>query len=132
MRSVYEQYAPRHKALDGEDFKGFDDIVIAAPGKEVLRTASELIGVGGRIFAFAGSRGEITIEAGTWHYRNAALIGSSGCNTRMMEIVLEYLVQKRLTLLDLRGKKYKLSELASDPSPFFEDRYLRPCLIPGE
>ncbi len=132
VQAVSEQYGPRHSARDGEPFRGFDDIVIAAPGKELLPAAAELVGVGGRIFAFAGFTGRVEMEGGVWHYRSAGVIGSSGCNTRMMEIVLEYLVQGRLQLRDLSGRKYRLSELAPDPAVFFEDRYMRPCLIPGE
>ena len=131
-RCVGEQYGPRHVEETGEPFRGFDDVVVAAPGREAFVSAVELVGVGGRVFAFAGARGPVETECGVWHYRNAGVVGGSGCNTRMMEIVIDMVADRRLKLADLSGRRYRLSELSEDPSPFFTDTYLRPCLIPCE
>jgi threonine dehydrogenase-like Zn-dependent dehydrogenase len=131
-RCVHEQYGPQHQEIADEPFGGFDDIIVAAPGALPVQTATKLVGVGGRIYSFAGAQGPIAVESGLWHYRNAGTVGSSGCNTRMMEIVLDLVAERRLKLVDLSGRRYRLSELAADPRPFFEDTRLRPCLLPQE
>jgi len=132
LRHVREQYGPRYQSEFGEEFRGFDDVIIAAPGAPAVESSTHLVGIGGRIFSFASAKGSIGIDAGVWHYRNAGIVGASGCNTRMMEIVLELVADHKLRLGDLSGRRYRLSELARDPAPFFTDTYLRPCLLPQE
>ena len=131
-RHVLEQYGPGYKEERGESFLGFDDVIIACPGKDSVIAATKLLGIGGRIYSFAGTRGPATTESGLWHYQNAGIVGSSGCNTRMMEIVLQLIAEKKLKLADLSGRAYRLSELKEDASPFFTDTRLRPCLLPQE
>ena len=123
----------RRAALEqAADFRGFDDVILAAGDGRTLATVHRLLApTGGRILAFAGTRGAVGVDAAVWHYQAAGTVGSSGCNTKAMENVLGLVERGSLALGDLAGKAYSLADLERDgPEPFFTDRHLRPCLCP--
>ncbi|MGQ9628904.1 MAG: hypothetical protein ACUVXI_01160 [bacterium] len=133
LTSIREQYAEDYKRRRGEDFRGFDDVIVAAGGKETIGLAHKIVApTGARVLAFAGTRGEIPMESGFWHYGNAGTSGTSGCNTKMMEIVLGLLQRRSLSLGKLSGKSYTFEDLIEGIETFFNDTHLRPKLLPNE
>ncbi len=129
-----EQYAPSFARRFGRPFQGFDDVIIAAGDAQTVAHAHSLIvPTGGRILAFAGTRGPCTIESGVWHYGNAGIVGTSGCNTKMMEIVLGLFARGSLQPQPLAGKIYTFADLRKPGGieAFFNDKNLRPCLDPN-
>jgi threonine dehydrogenase-like Zn-dependent dehydrogenase len=127
------QYAPGRSSRTGHDFRGFDDVIVAAGDSHTLAHAHELMGpTGARVLAFAGSRGDAHLDSGLWHYGNAGTSGSSGCNTKMMEIALGLMQRGSLKLSALSGKGYSFAALQDEGvNPFFDDRHLRPRLSPN-
>jgi len=110
-----------------------DDVVVAAGDSRAVELAHRLVsGTGWRIHAFAGTRGDISVESGVWHYSNAGTSGTSGCNTRAMGNVLRMIERGTIELSRFSGNKYAFSDLERDTSRFFVDRYLRPALLPNE
>jgi threonine dehydrogenase-like Zn-dependent dehydrogenase len=112
------------------DFQGFDDIVLAAGDGQTLAVAHQLlVPTGGRILAFAGTRGVVDVDSAVWHYGAAGTVGSSGCNTKAMENVLALVERGSVRLGDLAGKTYSLTDIEREGAePFFTDRHLRPAL----
>jgi len=127
-------FQPRTPDPYGRTFGGFDDVILAAGSAQTLAAAhTVVVPTGGRILAFAGTRGPMTIESGVWHYSNAALSGTSGCNTKMMEIGLSLLSRGALDLAPLSGHRYTFETLAEKgTNAFFEDQFLRPRFDPNE
>jgi len=133
-KAVDAQYAPSCQDRFGKPFKGFDDVILAAGGPQTVADCHALlVPTGGRILAFAGTRGPCTIESGVWHYGNAAIVGTSGCNTKMMEIVLGLFARRSLQPEPLAGKAYTFGDLRKPGGiqAFFDDKHLRPCLEPN-
>lgn len=132
--AVAAQYAPSCQTRFGKPFQGFDDVILAAGGPQTVADCHALlVPTGGRILAFAGTRGPCTIESGVWHYGNAGIVGTSGCNTRMMEIVLGLFARRSLQPEPLAGKVYTFDDLRKPGGiqAFFDDKRLRPCLEPN-
>jgi len=111
----------------------FDDVIIAAGDVRAVELAHRIVsGTGWRIHAFAGTRGNVTVESGVWHYSNAGTSGTSGCNTKAMENVLGMIERGTIELSRFSGNRYTFKDLQGDPSRFFTDNYLRPALLPNE
>lgn len=130
-----EAYAPRYRARTGGEFRGFDDVILAAGSASTVALAHRLIApTGARIMTFAGTRGPCTVESGVWHYANAGVLGTSGCNTKMMEISLGLFQRGRLSVERLAGRRYTFDDLATPAGvrAFFEDKHLRPYVSPNE
>jgi len=124
VRNLKERY--------GEDFF-FDDVIIAAGDARTVELAHRIVsGTGWRIYTLAGTRGEVRIESGVWHYSNASTSGTSGCNTRAMENALKMIQRGTISLSKFSGKQYTFRDLLKDPGIFFMDKYLRPALLPNE
>ena len=133
LHNLREQYARPYQDRCGGAFEGFDDVIVCAGGPDTVRLAHKmLVHTGGRVMAFAGTRGPIDLESGVWHYGNAGTIGTSGCNTKMMEIVLALVARGRVSLQGLTGRVYTLSEVGENPQAFFDDNYLRPAIAPNK
>lgn len=132
-QAAASQYAPAYRSRWQREFRGFDDVVVAAGDASTLAQAHRLIApTGARVLAFAGTRGEATFDSSIWHYGNAGTVGNSGCNTKMMEIVLGLLQRRSLNLEPLSGHEYTLAQLKEEgPEGFFADRHLRPRLNPN-
>ena len=117
------------------DFRGFDDVIVAAGTRHTLRYAHDLIApTGSRIMAFAGTRGHERFESGVWHYANAGLLGTSGSNTKMLEVAMGLVQRGSLDLAPLSGKRYTFADLKAEGgvNGFFTDKHLRPTLAPNE
>ena len=127
-------FTPAEADPYGRPFKGFDDVILAAGSGDTLATAHDLIApTGGRVLAFAGTRGPCRIESGVWHYGNAAVMGTSGCNTKMMELAIGLLARGRVDVRPLSGRGYTFADLDREgTAAFFEDQLLRPKLLPNE
>jgi len=117
-----------------ESFRGFDDVIIAAGDAQTVAMAHRLIApTGARILAFAGTRWPCSVESGVWHYGNAGILGSSGCNTKTMELALGLIARGSIDVKDLSGRTWTFAELKEEGvAAFFEDRRLRPALAPNE
>ena len=127
-------FKPQQLDPYGRPFRGFDDVILCAGGADTLATTHRLIApTGGRIMAFAGTRGPCQIESGVWHYGNAAVMGTSGCNTKMMELSLQLLERGSIDVRPLSGRTYTFADLTErGTAAFFEDQLLRPKLLPNE
>jgi hypothetical protein len=116
----------------GKDF-AFQDVVIAAGDPSTIGLAHKMVSrTGWRIHTLAGTRGEVTVESGTWHYGNASTSGSSGCNTKAMENALSMIQRSTIQLSRFSGRRYTFNDLLEEPDAFFEDKYLRPVLLPNK
>ena len=134
---VYDSLSPH-----GENVRRFkkeygkisvDDVIVAAGDVRAVELAHRMVsGTGWRIHVFAGTHGYIKVPSGVWHYSNAGTSGTSGCNTRAMENVLGMIERGTIALSRFSGKRYTFTDLQRDPSRFFDDRYLRPALLPNE
>jgi len=132
--AVVEQYGPLFTRRTGRPFRGFDDLIVCAGDSETIGLAHQLIThTGARIMAFAGTRGPCSIESGAWHYGNAGILGTSGCNTKMVEISLGLFARGSLDVSRLAGRAYTFDDLRAPGGveKFFSDKYLRPCLEPN-
>lgn len=132
--AISGQYARSFEARFSRPFQGFDDVILAAGDAGTVAHAHRLIApTGSRILAFAGTRGQCTVESGAWHYGNAGIVGTSGCNTKMMEIVLGLFARRSLQPEPLAGKTYTFADLRKPGGVevFFDDNHLRPCLTPN-
>jgi len=110
-----------------------DDVFIAAGDARAVELAHRIVsGSGWRIHAFAGTRGEVKVESGVWHYGNSGTQGVSGCNTRAVENVLKMIERGTVELAKFSGNKYRFKDLKEDASSFFTDKYLRPVLLPND
>ena len=133
-QAVRRQYAPDHQARFGRPFRGFDDVILAAGDARTVAAAHEIIThTGGRLMMFAGTRGPCTLESGVWHYGNAGVVGTSGCNTRMMEVALGLFARRSLDPTPLAGRAWTFDDLRKPGGieAFFADKHLRPCLVPN-
>jgi len=132
--TIRDNFTPRTADPRGRSFRGFDDVILAAGNAATVATAHQLIApTGARIMTFAGTHGPCNIESGVWHYANAGVIGTSGCNTRMMEIALDLLKRNKIDLHPLSGKTYTFDELKQNGTDcFFLDQHLRPKLAPND
>jgi threonine dehydrogenase-like Zn-dependent dehydrogenase len=133
--AVNEQYAPAYTRRTGRPFRGFDDVIVCAGDAETVAISHQLIThTGGRLMMFAGTRGACSVDSGVWHYGNAGVIGTSGCNTKMLEISLGLFARGSLDAARLAGKAYTFDDLRQPGGveAFFGDKHLRPCLEPGK
>jgi threonine dehydrogenase-like Zn-dependent dehydrogenase len=130
-QAIEQQYAGKRR---DDTFRGFDDVILAAGNARTVAIAHDFIApTGARVLTFAGTRGSATIESGVWHYANAGVLGTSGCNTKMMEIALGLLERRSIRLNDLSGRTYTFNDLREGgTAQFFEDQYLRPKLDPQQ
>jgi threonine dehydrogenase-like Zn-dependent dehydrogenase len=133
--AVVEQYGPAYHKRTGKPFRGFDDVIVCAGDAETVALSHRMIAhTGGRLMMFAGTRGSCSIDSGVWHYGNAGVIGTSGCNTRMLEIGLGLFARRSIDAARLAGKAYTFDDLRKPGGieAFFADKHLRPCLEPGK
>jgi len=131
---IAETYAPEYKQRTGQAFRGFDDVVLCAGSAQTVALAHRIIApTGARLQTFAGTRGECAIESGVWHYGNAGILGTTGCNTKMLEVSLELFQRGKLPVDRLAGKGYTFDDLSTPEGvkAFFEDKHLRPYLAPN-
>lgn len=131
---ISEVYGREYSQRTGKPFRGFDDIILGAGTAETVALSHKLMApTGARIQTFAGTRGECAIESGAWHYGNAGVLGTSGCNTKMMEVSLGLFQRGKIAVDRLAGRGYTFKDLgtAEGVKAFFEDKHLRPYLMPN-
>jgi len=131
--AVAAQYAGPYQDAFGRPFRGFDDVILAAGTAQDLVQAHRLIGpTNARVMAFAGTRGPCRIDSGVWHYHNAGVLGTSGCNTKMIDIALGLFARGSLDVSDLAGRAYTFEDLErpGGVEAFFNDKFLRPYFAP--
>ncbi len=132
--AIADQYAPAYRQRTGKPFRGFDDVIVCAGDAQTVGISHRLIAhTGGRLMMFAGTRGACSVDSGVWHYGNAGVIGTSGCNTKMVELSLGLFARGTLDAARLAGKAYTFDDLRKPGGvqAFFADKHLRPCLEPG-
>ena len=113
----------------------FDDIVLAAPSKDAQRLMFRLFNPDGYGVAacFAGLHEACEqAQVDQLHYRMAKAVGTSGCSTRTMETVLNWLASGKLSLKGFTCPRH--FTLNDDPSEFFQTKAdgRKPMLYPGE
>jgi threonine dehydrogenase-like Zn-dependent dehydrogenase len=134
LAAVGSRCGPRYQAAIGRPFRGFDDVILAAgTAGTVAQVHRMLAPANGRIMAFAGTRGPCEIDSGVWHYRNAGVLGTSGCNTKMIEVALGLFARGSLNVSVLAGEQYTFDDLERPGGieRFFGDKHLRPFLSPN-
>lgn len=133
VSAVKARYEPLYRNTFGKPFRGFDDVILAAGDASMVGNVHRLIApANARIMAFAGTRGPCRIDSGVWHYHNAGILGTSGCNTRMIEIALGLFARGSLDVSSLAGRRYTFDDLRQPDGieAFFSDKHLRPYLDP--
>lgn len=132
--ALRDKYGPVYTKRTGRPFRGFDDVILGAGSAGTVAMAHELIApTGARLMLFAGTRGECSLESGVWHYANAGLIGTSGSNTKMLELSLGLFQRAKVPVERLAGQGYTMADLTTPEGikAFFEDKHLRPYLMPN-
>lgn len=113
----------------------FDDIVLACPSRDAQRLMFQLLNPDGYAAAacFAGLHEDSEhAQVDLLHYRIGKAIGTSGCSTRTMETVLNWLASGKLSLKGLTCPHHYT--LADDPAEFFQTKAdgRKPMLYPWE
>lgn len=113
----------------------FDDVVLAAPSKDAQRYMFQLLNPDGYGVAvlFAGlQEASERAHVDLLHYRMGKAVGSSGCSTRTMETVLNWLASGKLSLKGYTSQRHYT--LDDDPEEFFQTKAdgLKPLLYPWE
>lgn len=113
----------------------FDDVVSACPDSDAQRLMLKLYNPSGYAAGacFGGTHEKVDwAELDMLHYRAAKAIGTSGCSTKSMETVIEWL---RTGKLSLKGFVSPIHyTLATQPEEFFTTQSggLKPVLYPWE
>ena len=131
---IAKVYGPQYQKRTGKAFRGFDDVIVAAGNAQTVALSHSLIApTGARIMTFAGTRGTCEIESGVWHYANAGVLGTSGSNTKMLELSLGLFDRSKMPIERLAGKGYTFDDFATPAGikAFFEDKHLRPYVQPN-
>ena len=105
--------------LTGGDL--FDDVVLACPSVDAQRLMLRLLNPDGYAVAacFAGLHAcADRAPIDNLHYRIGKAIGTSGCSTKTMETVLQWLADGRLSLTGFTCPQHYT--LDSDPEEFFQ------------
>lgn len=120
---------------DATDGFLLDDVILACPSIDAQRLMFRLLNPDGYAVAvsFAGLHlPSDHAEVDLLHYRMGKASGTSGCSTRTMETVLQWLAQKKLSLKDFTcPHHYTLND---DPDEFFQTKAdgRKPMLYPWE
>jgi len=113
--------------------KLFDDVITACPDADGQRLMLKLYNPDGYSVGacFGGTHDKVDrANIDIMHYRSAKTIGTSGCSNKTMEIVVEWLKERKISLKGFTSKrKYNFE---SDPKEFFttEKDGLKPVLYP--
>ena len=113
----------------------FDDVILACPSLDAQRLMFQLLnpdGYGAAVcFAGLHERSE-RVNVDSLHYRIGKASGTSGCSTRAMETVIDWLSGGRLSLKGFSSpKRYTLHD---DPAEFFQTEAdgRKPMLYPWD
>ena len=113
----------------------FDDIVLACPSKDAQRFMLKLFNPDGYGVAACFAGLHATCEdalVDNLHYRMSKAIGTSGCSTRTMETIIDWIACGKLSLKGLTcSHHYTLDD---DPDDFFQTACdgRKPMLFPWE
>jgi len=113
----------------------FDDVVLAAASVDAERLMFQLLNPDGYGVAacFAGLHRAVELAmVDHLHYRMAKAVGTSGCSTRSMETVLDWVTRGKLSLQGLVcPRRYTLND---DPVEFFQTKAdgRKPMLYPWD
>ncbi|NQU10552.1 alcohol dehydrogenase catalytic domain-containing protein [bacterium] len=113
----------------------FDDVVLAAPSADGERLMFQLLNPDGYGVAacFAGLHQPLDqVMVDHLHYRMAKAVGTSGCSTRTMETILNWLAGGRLSMRGFTCPDHYT--LQGDPAEFFQTKAdgRKPMLYPWE
>jgi len=113
----------------------FDDVILAAPSKDAQRMMFRLLNPDGYAVAvcFAGlHEAAENAMVDHLHYRMGKAVGTSGCSTRSMETVLQWLASGKLSLKGFTCPHHYT--LDDDPAEFFQTKAdgRKPMLYPWE
>lgn len=101
----------------------FDDVVLAAAAADGERLMFQLLNPDGYAVAscFAGLHRPVELAmVDHLHYRMAKAVGTSGCSTRTMETILQWIARGKLSLKGLTCPHcYSLND---EPSDFFQTK----------
>ena len=127
--------AVEQELSDLTDTQLFDDVILACPSKDAQRLMFRLLNPDGYGVAvcFAGlHEASEEAEVDLLHYRMAKAVGTSGCSTRTMETILQWLASGKLSLKGFTcPHHYTLND---DPAEFLQTKAdgRKPMLYPWE
>jgi L-iditol 2-dehydrogenase len=127
------QIEQEYTELTGGDL--FDDVILACPSPDAQRLMFQLLNPNGYGVAvcFAGlhERSEAA-QVDLLHYRLGKASGTSGCSTRAMETIINWLADGKLSLKGLSSPRHYT--FADDPADFFQTPAdgRKPMLYPWE
>lgn len=111
----------------------FDDVISACPDSDSQRLMLKLYNPEGYAVGacFGGTHEKVDrADLDMLHYRNAKAIGTSGCSTSTMEVVIKWLKERKINLEGfISREKYTLK---TEPKEFFTTKAdgLKPVLYP--
>lgn len=123
------------KFMDLTEGDLFDDVVLACPSKDAQRLMFQLLNPNGygvaACFAGVHDRSE-DVRIDNLHYRIGKAIGTSGCSTKTMETVLQWLTDGKLSLKGFTCPHHYT--LDTDPREYFQTKAdgRKPMLYPWE
>lgn len=114
--------------------KLFDDVISACPDSDSQRLMLKLLNPYGYAVGvcFGGTHEKVDrVNLDLLHYRSAKVIGTSGCSTKRMETVIEWLKEGKISLKGFTSKRRY--SFKTDPKEFFTtEGGLKPVLYPWE
>lgn len=93
--------------------RGPDVIIIAAPSPKAQEESVEIVARGGRINFFGGlpkGKDFISINSNIIHYNLITVTGTTGSNVIQYRKAMELIISKRIPIIKIISKKYKLEE----------------------
>lgn len=115
--------------------KLFDDVIVACPDSNAQRLMLRLYNPEGYAVGacFGGTHEKVDqVDMDRHHYQSAKTIGTSGCSTKSMETILNWLEKGKISLRGFVSKKRYT--LKTNPEEFFTTNAdgLKPVLYPWE
>lgn len=93
--------------------KGVDILIIAIANTKVVESVLSLVRPGGKVMLFGGFPGSstLTLDPNLIHYRQVALLGSSGFTTRQFKQAADLIMQRRINVGQLITHRFPLLEI---------------------
>lgn len=119
-----------YKATRG---RGVEALVIAIASTEIAESVLDLSRPGGKVMLFGGFPGSatLTLDPNLIHYRQIALIGSSGFTTRQFKQASSIILNRKINVGQLITHRFPLLEIKKAFAHAMECEGLKVCLICG-
>lgn len=110
--------------------RGVDALIIAVANTVVAESVLSLARPGGRVMLFGGFPGSstLTLDPNLIHYKQVALLGSSGFTTRQFKQAAEIIMQKKINIGQMITHRFPLSEIKKAFALAMECEGLKICI----